>query len=459
MTQLETDKIWGEVLAELELMISRANFATWFNHTSIANTVEDGVVCVNVPNGFTKEWIQNKYHGVIIKILRRIDPSIRSLEYIICGKQTNVYKKQPVKYRVAAAEGKNAPQMEFGEFYETEESLNPRYTFENFVVGSFNELAHAAGVAITKNMGTLYNPLFIYGGVGLGKTHLLQAIGNKLKEQNPNLKAKYITSEKFTNNLVHSLQNNQIHAFKESHKQYDLLIIDDVQFFAGKQKTQEEFFHVFNTLYENNKQIIFSSDRPPKSIPDIEERLRSRFEGGMMADISEPELETRIAILKLKSQQKNISLSDETLEFTASLFKNSIRELEGALNIIYGQMSLLEKELSLQEIKDILNKNVYSRKKVTFNKIIKTIAEFYDLEEQNLFEKSRRKEFVLPRQIAMYLLREDFCGSYPFIGQKFGGRDHTTVMHAYEKISTELKKNQQFKDEIQKIRGFLYDQV
>ncbi len=458
MAQIETEKLWKTVLDDMGAEVSKANFATWLQNTAV-NEVKDGVVLLSVPNGFTKEWIKNKYQKFIIRSLRKLDPTIRAIEYIICSQPLNIYKKEAVKYKPAMpAEHKETPQLEFNEFYETDESLNPRYTFENFIVGSFNELAHAAAVAVTKTPGTVYNPLFVYGGVGLGKTHLLQAIGNKIKEQNSQLRAKYITSEKFTSNLVQSLQNNQAHIFKESHKKYDLLIIDDIQFIAGKQKTQEELFHIFNTLYESGKQIIFSSDRSPKLIPDLEERLRSRFEGGMMVDIAEPEFEARVAILKSKTQIKNIILPDEILDYIASVAKSNIRELEGILNMLCGQIKLLGKDLSLAEVKDIVSKNAFTRKKVTLNKIIKTVADFYEVEEQNLFEKSRKREFVLPRQIAMYLLREDFNGSYPYIGQKFGGRDHTTVIHSFDKISRDIKRDQKMKEDIKKIRDLLYEQ-
>jgi chromosomal replication initiator protein len=228
--------------------------------------------------------------------------------------------------------------------------------------------------------------------------------------------------------------------------------MDDVQFLAGKTKLREEFFHIFNTLYEDNKQIVCSSDRPPKSIPDLEERLRSRFEGGMMTDITEPEYEARVAILKTKAQLKNIDLSQDVLEYIAANIKSNIRELEGSLNILSAQKKLLKKELTLSEVKESLNKNIYSRNKITFNKIVKAVVDYYEVSEQSIFQKSRRRETVLPRQIAMYLLREDFNASYPYIGQKFGGRDHSTVIHAYEKISKDLKENQRIKDDLQKIR-------
>ena len=451
---VDINKLWENALMEIELLVSRANFVTWFQNTSV-NSIKNGTIYLNVPNSFTKEWIQQKYNKFIIKSLRKNDPSIRSIEYTIHS-QPMVDQKRVFPTSIFSDTGETS-QLGFKEVYETKDALNSRYTFDNFIVGSFNELAHAAAVAVTKNLGLAYNPLFIYGGVGLGKTHLLQATGNKIKEQYPKLRIKYTTTERFGNELIQSLKNNKAHEFKENYIKYDLLIIDDIQFLAGKTKTQEEFFHVFNSLYEKNRQIIFSSDRSPKSIPDLEERLRSRFEGGMMADISEPELEARMAILSAKAQMKNIDLQEEIITYIASVIKSNIRELEGFLNIILMQKQLLERNLSLIEVKELFNKNsAYSKKKVTFGKIIKTIADFYETKEQNLFNKSRKKEFVLPRQIAMFILREDFNGSYPYIGQKFGGRDHTTVIHAYEKISQDIKNDKKLKDEIQTIREYLY---
>ncbi len=457
--QTNKDEVWEKVLLEIESIISKANFITWFKNTNI-NKTKNGIVFLSVPNSFAKEWIQNKYNKFIIGAFRKIDPSIRAVEYIICSNiQSNTNKIFKIVEENEKIE-KNintTTQLGFSNIYEDNSSLNKRYTFNNFIVGSFNELAHAAAIAVTKNPGSVYNPLFVYGESGLGKTHLLQAIGNKLREKNKNFKIKYTTSEKFTSNLVQSIQKYKTYEFKEEYKKYDLLIMDDVQFLSGKTKTREEFFHIFNTLYENNKQIIFSSDRPPKSIPDLEDRLKTRFEGGMMADVSRPEYEARLAILNSKSTEKNIELPKEIIEYIASIIKNNVRELEGSLNVISAQTKLLDKNLTTTELKDLINKNIfYSRKKVTFNKIIETIVEFYEIEKNRIFEKSRRKEYVLPRQIAMYLLREDFKASYPYIGQKLGGRDHTTVIHAYEKISRDLKTNHQIKGDIQKIRDYLY---
>jgi chromosomal replication initiator protein len=345
----------------------------------------------------------------------------------------------------------------FNEFYlDKEANLNPKYTFDSFVVGSFNEVAHAAATAVTKNPGSVYNPLFIYGGTGLGKTHLLQAIGNKMKEQNQNTKVFYMTSEKFATEFISAVQNRTVYDFKEKYRRYNLLIIDDIQFFSDKLKIQEEFFHIFNTLYERNNQIVFSSDRSPKHIIGLEERLRSRFEGGMMVDISKPEYESRLAILKIKMEAKGSPVSQEVMEFIAANVHENIRELEGAMNSVIGQSKIKGKILSINEIKEILKKNVRPQKTLNFNDIIKATAEFYNVNEKSLFEKTRKKEVVKPRQIAMFLLRQDLNISYPFIGQKFGQKDHTTVIHAYKKIDNLIKKDDRIDNEIKGIRGILY---
>lgn len=449
----DTEKLWKEALVEIELLVSRANFVTWFQNTKIKD-IKNGTIYLSVPNSFAKEWIQKKYNTFIIKSLRKIDPSIRSIEYIIHNTPIEVDKRSLIRTPIRKPD---ESQMSLSEFYKSTDSLNPKYQFDNFIIGSFNELAHAAAIAVTKKLGLAYNPLFIYGGVGLGKTHLLQAIGNEIKKQNEKTRIKYTTTERFTNEYIQSLKTNKIYEFKNSYIKYDLLIIDDIQFLAKKTKTQEEFFHVFNTLYEHNKQIILSSDRSPKSIPNLEERLRSRFEGGMMADVSEPEYEARIAILSSKAQEKNFNLTKESIEYIASSIKNNIRELEGFLNMLLAQSRLLERDLSIEEIKNLLKKSLTkSKKKITFNQIIKTIADFYEIKEQNIFEKSRKKEYVTPRQIAMYILRKDFNGSYPYIGKKFGGRDHTTVIHACEKIDKDHKNDQKIKNDIQLIRDYLY---
>lgn len=456
---MDFNKLWKDTLVEIELGVSRASFITWFKNTNIAGE-ENGVLFVNVPNTFVKEWLSGKYHKFILKAVHNIHPHIKNVEYLISSissplpKNSIAPKDTPIQQ---AQQAQQNEQLGFNEFYiDKEANLNPKYTFESFIVGSFNEVAHAAAVAVTKNPGSVYNPLFIYGGTGLGKTHLLQAIGNKMREQNQNAKVHYMTSEKFATEFVSSVQNKSIYEFKEKYRKFNLLIIDDIQFFSDKLKIQEEFFHIFNTLYERNNQIVFSSDRSPKHIVGLEERLRSRFEGGMMVDVSKPEYESRLAILKTKVEAKGFPLSQEVIEFIAANVENNIRELEGALNSVIGQSKIKGKILSVNEIKEILKKNAKPQRTVTFSDITKAIAQFYEINEKAMFEKTRKKEIVRPRQVAMFLLREDLNTSYPFIGQKFGQRDHTTVIHAHKKIDNLIKKDEKLNNDINNIRGILY---
>lgn len=437
---------------EIELNVSRANFITWFKNTNIARE-ESGIIFLNVPNTFVKEWLSGKYHKSILRAVNNLYPSIRNIEYII-GPQCAPMKTPSISKISPFVQEE---QFGFNEFYiDKEANLNPKYTFDSFIVGAFNEVAHAAALAVTKNPGTAYNPLFIYGGVGLGKTHLLQAIGNKMKESYPEMKIYYLTSEKFASDFINAVQNKNVYDFKEKHRKYNLLIIDDIQFFSDKLKIQEEFFHIFNTLYDRNNQLIFSSDRSPKHILGLEERLRSRFEGGMMVDIGKPELEARIAIVKAKAETKTFPIDQEIIEHIASVIQENIRELEGALNSIIGQSKIRGKILSLNEVKEILKKNTKPSKIISFNDIVKVISDFYEVQEKSLFEKTRKKEIVKPRQVAMYLLREDLNISYPYIGKKFGQRDHTTVIHAYRKMDGLIKKDIRLNNEIERIREILY---
>ncbi len=450
---MTNEELWNRALSEIELAVSRANFATWFKDTHILDHKE-GTVTIAVPNGFAKEWLENKYHKFILKSIRTLIPEVRAVNYSISTAADSRNKNAQTKAKIEKeANFNNQEQLEFKDFYvDPATNLNPKYTFDNFVVGSFNDLAYTAALAVIKNLGKAYNPLYIYGGVGLGKTHLLQAIGNSIKTNYPEKKVHYLTSEKFSNELVSSIQNMTIHNFKEKYRDVDLLIVDDIQFFAGKTKTQEEFFYTFNTLYDAGKQVVFSSDRPPKSISDIEERLRSRLEVGVIIDVGEPEYEARLAILKSKAEEKKIDLSPATLEIIASLVQKNIRELEGALNIIGMQTKHKNRTLTADEVKSVLNKNARPKNAVTSSQIIKIVSDFYDIQEKSIFERTRKHEVVKPRQIAMYLIREDLQGSYPYIGQKFGGRDHTTAIHAYLKIVGELKTNSKLEEEIKLIR-------
>jgi len=456
---MDYENIWRNALVEIELNVSRANFVTWFRDTNIGG-VDNGIVLLNVPSNFAQDWLGNKFHKCIINAIRNQHLDIRNVEYVIVP-NTGAAQKMANKQIAAAQATQNNHQHEeqlgFKELYTDKEfNLNPKYSFDSFIVGSFNEVAYAAATAVTKNIGSMYNPLFIYGGVGLGKTHLLQAMGNQIKKDNPHMRVYYMTSEQFANEYIASIENKTINAFKEKHRKYNFLIIDDIQFFSGKLKIQEEFFHVFNELYDKNNQIVFSSDKPPKHIAGLEERLRSRFEGGMIVDISQPEYESRLAILKTKVAIKGFPIEQEVLEYIAANIHDNIRELEGALNSVIGQSKIKGRILTVEDIKEVLKKNIEPAKNLTVTQVIKTVADFYEIDEKGLFEKTRRKEIVKPRQIAMFLLREDLSASYPTIGAKFGQRDHTTVIHAYKKISGEMKTSDKLIQEIKSLRELLY---
>jgi len=447
---MTTEELWRAVLAQIQLDISPANFATWFKNTGIVN-LKEGEAVVSVPNSFAKEWLEQKYNKNIFKILRGLNDEIKEVTYVLGKQDLKTLKREKISLPVV-------DQLEFPEFKISKETnLNPRYTFENFVVGPFNELPHAAGQAVSKNPGSVYNPLFVYGGVGLGKTHLLQAIGNDVVKNFSEKKVRYISAEKFTSGVITSIRNHEMESFKSHYRQIDVLIIDDIQFLAGKEKTQEEFFHTFNALYEKNKQIILSSDRPPKTIPALAERLRSRFEGGMIADIGVPDFETRVAILKTKSRERAIEFSDDILHYIASNIQRNIRELEGALNRLVAYQKIDSRPADLETTKNLLKSITFSLPKVTSpKKIIQVVAEFYDLKEREVLTASRKKEIVYPRQIAMYLLREELKSSYPFIGRKFQGKDHTTAIHSCEKITKELQVNEKLREEIVLIKQRIY---
>lgn len=444
---MTNEELWQAVLAQIQLNISQANFATWFKNTGVI-VQKDNKVMISVPNSFVQEWLENKYNKPILKILHNLNEEIKEVKFCVGKGELKILRKH---LTTALPE---TDQLEFQEFKVNKETnLNPRYTFDSFVVGPFNELPHAAASAVSKNPGFVYNPLFIYGGVGLGKTHLLQAIGNEVIKNFPKKKVKYVSSEKFTSEVVNSIKNHEMDRFKSRYRTSDVLIIDDIQFLAGKEKTQEEFFHVFNVLYESNKQIVLSSDRPPKAIQALAERLRSRFEGGMIADIGIPDFETRIAILKTKAQEKNIDFPEEIYQYIASAIQKNIRELEGALNRLIIFQKLNNQIPNLEITKNLLKNLLFSPiKLVTPKRIIELVAEFYDLKEKDLLMTSRKKEIVKPRQIAMYLLREELKGSFPFIGRKLGGKDHTTAIHSYKKILEEIKKDKKLEEEISLIK-------
>jgi chromosomal replication initiator protein len=448
---MNKDELWQAVLAQIQLNISQANFATWFKDTNIT-ACKDGQVIVSTPNSFAREWLENKYGKTIFKILYNLDKEVKEVKYTVGKSELKTLKHPAVSVPPAG-------QMDMLEEFkiDKETNLNPRYTFENFVIGPFNELAHAAAWAASQKPGLVYNPLFIYGGVGLGKTHLLQSVGNAVIKNFSQKKVRYIPAEKFTTGVVSSIKNHDIEGFKTKYRSIDVLILDDVQFLAGKEKTQEEFFHIFNALYEDNKQIILSSDRPPKAIPALAERLRSRFEGGMIGDISYPDYETRIAILKTKSQERGVNFPDQVLDYIAVNIQRNIRELEGALNRLIAYQKINNQAPDLETSKTLLKTLFLSPNKVAnCKKIIQSVAEFYDLKEKDLSSVSRKKEVVKPRQVAMFLLRELLKSSYPFIGRKFGGKDHTTAIHACEKIAKELQNSEDIGNEIDLIKQRIF---
>ncbi len=442
---MDNKKLWDSVLVEMELNLSKPNFNTWFKDTAIIK-LEDGAVHLGVPNTFVQDWLSSKFHNLILKSLRRISGNVQSLHYTINKEELKQKGEQPKTLPIT----KELPIADT--FINKEDNLNPRYTFETFVVGPFNEFAYAASQAIVKKPGIVYNPLFVYGGTGHGKTHLIQAVGNYLKSTSSR-KVFYTTSEKFSQELINSIQQNKPNFFKEKYRKYDVLIMDDIQFFSGKMKIQEELFHLFNHLYDNNKQIIFSSDKHPSLIQDLEERLKSRFSAGMVVDIPAPDNESRMAIIKSKLSQSPYPLSNEIVEYLAFSVTGNIREIEGIINSITCQSQLKERELTLNEVKNFVKNSARPKKMTSTKEVVKTVADFYNIEEQLIYDKTRKKEIIKPRQIIMYILREDFSISYPAIGEKLGGRDHTTVMHSCEKIKNDMKNDEILIQEINQLRS------
>ncbi len=447
---IDAKELWKNCLNDIENEVSKANFSTWFRNTSILKE-DAGVIYVGVPNEFVRDWLQNKYHKLITKTVANFFDTMRAVEYNIT--KVEVGPQKDVTMGIADVFINN--ELPLKDLYiNKEDNLNPRYKFDSFIVGAFNELAYAAAQAIITKPGTSYNPFFVYGGTGLGKTHLIQSIGNSIKEKYLDKKVHYITLEKFATDLVNSFQagNNKANSFKEKYRKYDLLIIDDIQFIGKMEKTQEELFHTFNTFYENNKQIVFSSDKHPNFIPGLEDRLKSRFAAGMIVDISEPEYESRLAILKVKSKELGVILSEELLQYMAESIQGNIRELEGGLNTIICQYRLKNRPISVGEAKTLLKNSIKPKKNVAVKDVVKTVADFYNLEELEIYEKTRRKEIVKARQVVMYILREDFNISYPLIGQKLGGKDHTTVIHSHLKIKGDLKNDPSLVQDLEQIR-------
>lgn len=446
---MNNQQLWQAILGSLEISLSKANFNTWFKNTSIVERGGDYII-VGVPSAFNRDWIAAKYHTEMLKSLKSIAPEIKEIKYQLGSTPSQTFGM------------KTAPKAENGNTQHREPAssnnsgLNPKYTFDTLIIGKNNELAHAASIAVAKNPGTQYNPLFIYGGVGLGKTHLMQGVGHSLI-QNNRQKVLYVTSEKFTNDYINAISQKRMDEFKKVYRSLDALLIDDIQFLAGKEGTQEEFFHTFNELRDKGKQIIITSDRPPKEIPAVEQRLISRFEWGMIADIQAPDLETRMAILRTKMEKKGVQMSEDVLFYIAENIQNNVRELEGALNRLAVYQQMENRGLVLEQAKSILASIVGAKKKITSaKKIAESVAEFYNITIEDLIKQSRKKEYVKPRQVAMYLIRKELDNSFPSIGDFFGGRDHTTVMHAVDKVEKMVLEKEQFKQEVDLILDKLF---
>ncbi len=422
MTNLET--VWEKTLESIASLLSKPSFETWFKPTKPISK-EGNVLTVEVPNDFAREWLESRYAPLLTTTIRDLIEEEIELRFV------TPERNEAVKSATAAPQSVHPS------------SLNPKYTFESFVVGESNRFAHAASLAVAEAPGKAYNPLFIYGGVGLGKTHLMQAVGHFVLKSHPDYRVVYVSSEKFTNELINAIRFNRTPQFRDTYRNVEVLLVDDIQFFAGKESTQEEFFHTFNTLYESGRQIVISSDRPPKEIPTLEDRLRSRFEWGLITDIQAPDLETRIAILRKKAATEGWHLPNDVIVNIADQINSNIRELEGALIRIIAFASFHNKQITLEMANEVLKDVISSSKsqRVTIPLIQQAVAEFFNIEIEDLKAQRRTKNITFPRQIAMYIIRELTDYSLPKIGEEFGGRDHTTVIHAYEKIQNSIKED------------------
>jgi chromosomal replication initiator protein len=444
------EEIWGGVLGELEVNLSRPNFNTWFKDTYILSIKDDKKVIVGVPNTFTLEWLQNKYSDEIKKALQKFLPNVDNIDFQVAHPErilTRINQREETKDMGLVHFEMPKPQT-----LQKTKNLNSYFTFENFIVGDSNKFAHAAALAVAKNPGKNYNPLFIYGGVGLGKTHLIHAIAWEVKKQTPHQKILYLSFEEFASDFINFVQQGKMEQFKKKYREVDLLLIDDIQFISGKERTQDEFFHTFNILHQAQKQIVITSDRPPKSIPLLEERLRSRFEWGMIVDVGAPDLETRIAILKQKLMEKNLKIDDEILDFIAHQVQHNIRELEGALNKIEAYLDFTGEELTINQVKKLLESLIKSKKNIDPKKILNTVCEYYQVEKKDVLGQKREQKITLPRQIIMYFLRYEFNFSFPKIAEFLNRKDHTTIIYGCGKVEKEITNNSLLKRDIDAIK-------
>ncbi|MBS4189832.1 chromosomal replication initiator protein DnaA [Bacillus sp. FJAT-49705] len=440
--------LWNTALASIEMKISKPSYETWLKSTKAHSLKSDSLV-ITAPNEFARDWLEERYSQLISGILYDITGEELGVKFIIPQNQSEegLNPSNPPKKLDKEEEHPELPLN----------MLNPKYTFDTFVIGSGNRFAHAASLAVAEAPAKAYNPLFIYGGVGLGKTHLMHAIGHYVLDHNPSAKVVYLSSEKFTNEFINSIRDNKAVDFRNKYRKVDVLLIDDIQFLAGKESTQEEFFHTFNTLHEESKQIIISSDRPPKEIPTLEDRLRSRFEWGLITDITPPDLETRIAILRKKAKAEGLDIPNEVMLYIANQIDSNIRELEGALIRVVAYSSLINKDINADLAAEALKNIIPSSKPkvITILDIQRVVGEHYHVKLEDFKAKKRTKSVAFPRQIAMYLSRELTDFSLPKIGEEFGGRDHTTVIHAHEKISKLIQTDTHFQKQIKEIHEVL----
>ena len=461
---MDAKQVWRAALGELQVSLSPANYETWLRDTQLVD-VDEQMFRIAVPNGFSKDWLETRYRSLISQTLARIVGYSVQVEFIVGPSPEASVPADGAPAATAAATGTDRPAGQHVRVEPTRvggeggaTNLNPRYTFANFIVGSANRLAHAASLSVAERPGHAYNPLFLYGGVGLGKTHLMHAIGNQVIARFPRKRVVYATSEKFTNEFITSIQQGKIDEFRARYRRIDLLLIDDIQFIADKERTQEEFFHTFNAIHEDGKQIVLSSDRPPKAILTLEERLRSRFEWVLIADLTAPDLETRIAILRAKAEEGAVPITSDVIEFIARKVVSNIRELEGALNRIVAFSSMGATPISIELAQAVLSNVLYNPKKrqVTPERIARAVSEYYSVPMDALQGQKRDKAIVMPRQIAMFLMREETDVSLLRIGAELGHRDHSTVLHACDKITREIAVNDELRREIAAVRELIY---
>ncbi len=447
---MDAKQVWRAALGELQVSLSPANFDTWLKDTELIE-IDEQRFRIAAPNGFARDWLDNRYRTLISQTLARVVGRSVQVEFVVAD--------APGPPPEQAADDLSMPLPPTSAVGNTV-NLNSRYTFSNFIVGSANRLAHAAALSVAERPGHAYNPLFLYGGVGLGKTHLMHAIGNAVSVKFPRKRILYATSEKFTNDFINSIREQKMEDFRNRYRRIDVLLIDDIQFIAERERTQEEFFHTFNAIHEAGKQVVLSSDRPPKAITTLEERLRSRFEWGLIADLTPPDLETRIAILRSKAEDQLGLIPAEVIEFIARKVVSNVRELEGALNRVVAYASMSGMVINIELASAVLSNVMYNpkRRSITPQRIVRAVADYYGVNLDQLRSSKRDRAIVVPRQIAMYLIRAETDISLLRIGAELGGRDHSTVLHACDKIGRELQDNEEMRREVSAVREMIYSE-